>query len=186
TSGSCWLYERSPSRMAAANSRSRVEKWRNTVRRLTSAAAATSSTVADRPRRASTSRAAPVMRVRATSRCSSASDRTSDIARDIARLVTHQCHNVPCVCHAAGGAARRGPMALELWTTGIAHANHAPRAAARAEAAGWDGMVVVDSQNLSGDTFVALALAARETTKLRLGTGVTNPATRHPAACAAG
>lgn len=77
-------------------------------------------------------------------------------------------------------------MALELWTTGIAHANHAPRAAARAEAAGWDGITVVDSQNLSGDTFVALALAAKETTNLLLGTGVTNPATRHPAACAAG
>ena len=77
-------------------------------------------------------------------------------------------------------------MALELWTTGIAHASHAPRAAARAEAAGWDGMVVVDSQNLSGDTFVALALAGRETSNLQLGTGVTNPATRHPAACAAG
>ena len=43
-------------------------------------------------------------------------------------------------------------MTVELWTTGIAHADWAPRAAARAEAAGWDGMVVVDSQNLSGTT----------------------------------
>ena len=68
----------------------------------------------------------------------------------------------------------------EVWTTGIAHVAFAPRMAARAEAAGWDGMVVVDSQNLSGDPFVALALAARETSTLRLGTGVTNPATRHP------
>ncbi len=76
-------------------------------------------------------------------------------------------------------------MAVEVWTTGIAHVSYAPRAAARAEAAGWDGMVVVDSQNLSGDPFVALALAARETSRLRLGTGVTNPATRHPAAAAA-
>jgi len=76
-------------------------------------------------------------------------------------------------------------MALEVWTTGIAHVAIAPRAAARAEAAGWDGMLVVDSQNLSGDPFVALALAARDTTTLRLGTGVTNPATRHPAATAA-
>jgi 5,10-methylenetetrahydromethanopterin reductase len=76
-------------------------------------------------------------------------------------------------------------MALEVWTTGIAHVAIAPRAAARAEAAGWDGMLVVDSQNLSGDPFVALPLAARETTTLRLGTGVTNPATRHPAATAA-
>lgn len=74
---------------------------------------------------------------------------------------------------------------LEMWTTGIAHVDIAPRVAARAEAAGWDGMVVVDSQNLSGDPFVALALAARETSHLLLGTGVTNPVTRHPAAAAA-
>src|SRR5204863_9719097 len=76
-------------------------------------------------------------------------------------------------------------MGPEIWTTGIAHVQVAPRAAARAEAAGFDGMVVVDSQNLSGDPYVALALAAKETTGLRLGTGVTNPATRHPAATAA-
>ena len=42
-------------------------------------------------------------------------------------------------------------MAVEMWTTGIAHVAYAPRAAVRAEEAGWDGMVVVDSQNLSGD-----------------------------------
>src|SRR5688572_23353934 len=77
-------------------------------------------------------------------------------------------------------------MGVEFWTVGIAHASIAPRAAVRAEAAGWDGMYVVDSQNLSGDPFVALALAARETTQLRLGTGVSNPSTRHPAAAAAG
>jgi 5,10-methylenetetrahydromethanopterin reductase len=74
---------------------------------------------------------------------------------------------------------------VEYWTMGISHVAVAPRAAARAEAHGWDGMLVVDSQNLSGDPFVALALAARETSTLHLGTGVTNPATRHPAATAA-
>ena len=76
-------------------------------------------------------------------------------------------------------------MALEIWTVGISHVAVAPRAAARAEAQGFDGMVVVDSQNLAGDPFVGLALAARETSTLHLGTGVTNPATRHPAAAAA-
>lgn len=76
-------------------------------------------------------------------------------------------------------------MGVEFWSTGIAHAAVVPRVAARAEAAGWDGLYVVDSQNLSGDPFVALTLAARETTHLRLGTGVSNPATRHPAAAAA-
>lgn len=74
---------------------------------------------------------------------------------------------------------------MEVWTTGIAHVDLAPRAAARAEADGFDGMLVVDSQNLAGDPFVGLALAARETQRLKLGTGVTNPTTRHPAAAAA-
>ena len=76
-------------------------------------------------------------------------------------------------------------MPIQIWTTGIAHAQVAPRAAQRAEAAGWDGMVVVDSQNLSGDPYVALTLAAGVTTTLKLGTGVTNTSTRHPAATAA-
>jgi 5,10-methylenetetrahydromethanopterin reductase len=74
---------------------------------------------------------------------------------------------------------------VEAWTVGLSHPSFAPRAGARAEAQGWDGIVLVDSQNLSGDTFVGLALAARETSTLKLGTGVTNPATRHPAATAA-
>jgi 5,10-methylenetetrahydromethanopterin reductase len=67
---------------------------------------------------------------------------------------------------------------------GAAHPGVAARTAVWAEEAGWDGMLVVDSQNLSGDPFVALAMAARETSRLGLGTGVTNPATRHPAAAA--
>src|SRR4051794_35524171 len=45
-------------------------------------------------------------------------------------------------------------------------------------------MLVVDSQNLSGDPYVALALAATTTTRLGLGTGVTNSVTRHAAATA--
>lgn len=68
---------------------------------------------------------------------------------------------------------------------GVAAAQVAARVAARAEAAGWDGMLVVDSQNLAGDPYVGLTLAAGATERLRLGPGVTNPATRHPAATAA-
>lgn len=45
---------------------------------------------------------------------------------------------------------------------------------------------MVDSQNLSGDPYIALAAAAGATTAIGLGTGVTNPFTRHAAvtACA--
>jgi 5,10-methylenetetrahydromethanopterin reductase len=73
----------------------------------------------------------------------------------------------------------------EVWTTGIAWPGVIERAARAAESAGFDGMAVVDSQNLAGDPYVGLALAARETERLRLGTAVTNPVTRHPAATAA-
>jgi len=76
-------------------------------------------------------------------------------------------------------------MNTEFWTQGLSHPGVAARTAVRAEAGGWDGMFVVDSQNLAGDPFVGLTLAARETSTLLLGTGVSNPATRHPAAAAA-
>jgi 5,10-methylenetetrahydromethanopterin reductase len=72
----------------------------------------------------------------------------------------------------------------EIWTLGVAAPRGAAQAAARAEAAGFAGWLVVDSQNLSGDPYVALALAAGATTRLGLGTGVTNPFTRHAAATA--
>ena len=56
--------------------------------------------------------------------------------------------------------------------------------AERAEAAGWDGVAFTDSQNLIGDPFVAAALGAKVTERLRFATGVTNVATRDPAALA--
>jgi 5,10-methylenetetrahydromethanopterin reductase len=73
---------------------------------------------------------------------------------------------------------------VQLWMTTVASARGAARTAQEIEAAGWDGMLVVDSQNLSGDPYVALALAATATTRLGLGTGVTNSVTRHAAATA--
>jgi len=73
----------------------------------------------------------------------------------------------------------------ELWTTGIPIPGLAARLARRAEDQGWDGMVLPDSQNLAGDPYVGLAMAAHATSRLRLGTGVTNPYTRHPAVTAA-
>jgi 5,10-methylenetetrahydromethanopterin reductase len=79
----------------------------------------------------------------------------------------------------------QAPPTIEMWTIGVAAPQVAARTAARAEAAGWDGMLVVDSQNLAGDPYVGLTLAAAATERLRLGPGVTNPATRHPAATAA-
>src|SRR5262249_10026227 len=68
-----------------------------------------------------------------------------------------------------------------VWTTGIAWPGVVERAAGRAEAAGFDGLAVVDSQNLAGDPWVGLALAARGSARIRLGTAGANPVTRHPA-----
>ena len=73
---------------------------------------------------------------------------------------------------------------MEYWTLTVASPRGSADFAARAEAAGWHGMLVVDSQNLSGDPYVALAMAATTTTTLGLGTGVTNHVTRHPAVTA--
>jgi len=74
---------------------------------------------------------------------------------------------------------------MQLWNTNVAPARGALRLAREIEEAGWDGLLVVDSQNLSGDPYVALALAATVTKTLGLGTGVTNSVTREAAVTAA-
>lgn len=73
---------------------------------------------------------------------------------------------------------------LDLYALTIAAPRRAGDFAERAERAGWAGMAVVDSQNLSGDAYVALTAAALRTQKLGLATAVTNPVTRHPAVTA--
>ncbi len=74
---------------------------------------------------------------------------------------------------------------MELWGTATSAPRGITKAAAEAEAGGWTGLSVVDSQNLSGDVFVALAMAATATRHLKLQTGVTNPITRTAANLAA-
>ena len=49
---------------------------------------------------------------------------------------------------------------------------------------GYDGIVFSDSQNLDADCYIALAQAAQATSKIELGTGVTNSFTRHAAVTA--
>jgi 5,10-methylenetetrahydromethanopterin reductase len=75
---------------------------------------------------------------------------------------------------------------VEIWTNSAGLPSAVARRAETAERAGYDGVTTVDSQNLSGDCYIALALAATGTSRIKLGTGVTNPFTRHPAvtACA--
>jgi 5,10-methylenetetrahydromethanopterin reductase len=73
---------------------------------------------------------------------------------------------------------------MELWAMRLPEIGTVVAQAERAEAAGWDGITLTDSQNLIGDPFVAVAIAAAATERLRFGTGVTNAYTRHPAALA--
>ena len=75
-------------------------------------------------------------------------------------------------------------MSLDLFTMSIPLTGFAEPFAERAERDGWDGITYTDSQNLIGDPFIAMALGARVTERLQFMTGVTNPATRHPAALA--
>jgi 5,10-methylenetetrahydromethanopterin reductase len=75
-------------------------------------------------------------------------------------------------------------MSLDLFTMSIPLTGFAEPFAERAERDGWDGITYTDSQNLIGDPFIAMAIGARVTDRLQFMTGVTNPATRHPAALA--
>ena len=84
----------------------------------------------------------------------------------------------------AAGVSSGADREMELWTAGVGLPGLGVRQARRAEEQGWDGIGLVDSQNLAGDPYVELGLAAAATTTLRLATAVTNPLTRHPAAAA--
>ena len=48
-----------------------------------------------------------------------------------------------------------------------------------AEDSGFDAAWVIDSQIAMKDSYVTLAVAARETSRIKLGPGVTNMVTRH-------
>jgi 5,10-methylenetetrahydromethanopterin reductase len=73
---------------------------------------------------------------------------------------------------------------MEVWLHAFAHAGRTADAARQAEVDGYTGMMLADSQNLTAEVWVELALAALATERLRLGPGVTNPTTRHPAVTA--
>ncbi|MEU1984478.1 LLM class flavin-dependent oxidoreductase [Nocardia sp. NPDC019395] len=74
----------------------------------------------------------------------------------------------------------------EFWTNFTAtDPRQAPAQAAKFEADGWDGAVMVDSQCMFPEAWVYLTLCAQATSRIKLATGVTNPITRHPSVTAA-
>ncbi len=73
---------------------------------------------------------------------------------------------------------------VEVWTLALVNAGSIEQIARVAEALGFDGLGFADTQNLAGDPYAALGIAARVTQHLRLSTRVTNPLTRHAAVTA--
>jgi 5,10-methylenetetrahydromethanopterin reductase len=73
---------------------------------------------------------------------------------------------------------------MKFWTMVNGFPGKTGKRAAIAEEHGWDGILVPDSQNLTGDPYMNLGVAAHVTDKLLLKTGVTNSHTRHPAVTA--
>lgn len=73
----------------------------------------------------------------------------------------------------------------EIWTSSWnAAVAEIEQQAHQAEDAGFDGLFFTDSQNLWLECWVALTVAAKATSRLKVGTAVTNPITRHPAVTA--
>ena len=88
-------------------------------------------------------------------------------------------------------------MSVEFWTMGggiptrvapgtsfVVGTVDGVQMAVQAEELGYDGIVWVDSQNLVADCYISMALAAHATSRIQLGTGVTNSYTRHAAVTA--
>src|SRR3982074_3429681 len=73
---------------------------------------------------------------------------------------------------------------VEFWLGTFPIPGRIAEIATLAERDGWDGLAFTDSQNLGGDTFAALGIAAQCTDQITLATGATNPVTRHPAVIA--
>jgi 5,10-methylenetetrahydromethanopterin reductase len=77
-------------------------------------------------------------------------------------------------------------MSIEIWLHGFPIPHRTVELAMQAERWGFDGLLLLaDSENLVGDPYVELTLAAQATERLLLGPAVTNPLTRHPAVTAA-
>ncbi|HYL58525.1 MAG TPA: LLM class flavin-dependent oxidoreductase [Candidatus Acidoferrales bacterium] len=73
---------------------------------------------------------------------------------------------------------------LEIWMITFPIPGVFAQLARTVEESGFDGIGIVDTQNLAADPYSELCLAARATKHLKLRTAVTNPVTRHPAVTA--
>jgi len=72
----------------------------------------------------------------------------------------------------------------EIWMLTFAIPGAFAPMARMVEESGFDGIGIVDTQNMAADPYSELCLAAHATKNLKLRTAVTNPVTRHPAVTA--
>ena len=72
----------------------------------------------------------------------------------------------------------------EIWMIAFPMAGAFAQMARMVEESGFDGLGIVDTQNLAADPYAELCVAAHVTKRLKLRTAVTNPVTRHPAVTA--
>lgn len=68
---------------------------------------------------------------------------------------------------------------IEFWVNTFVEPAAAAETARRIEQAGFDGVSLVDNQAVAADPFVLLGVMGTATSALRLGTGTSNPVTRH-------
>ena len=74
---------------------------------------------------------------------------------------------------------------MDIWLHGFPTVGFTRNWAALAEAQGFAGVLLADSETLVADPYVELAIASTVTHRIGLGVAVTNPVTRHPAVTAA-
>lgn len=65
-----------------------------------------------------------------------------------------------------------------FWTPALGLSRDFVRRAVTAEEQGWDGVLALESPKATPDPFIDMALAARETSRIRFGTGVAIPVPR--------
>jgi len=70
-------------------------------------------------------------------------------------------------------------MQIDLRVPPCAPVNEVAKFIGQCEAAGFDGVGILDSQMLERDVFVSMAVAAQSTSKIRIASAVLNPVTRH-------
>ncbi len=138
-----------------------------------------------RPAPLSSARGAPCCRTRVSA--ASGDGRAPRLRRARAGGRSRLPPRCPSPAAHAGGVAAAGARrsaAMELWMHAFALPGRVADAARQAEEWGFTGLLVADSQNLTADVWVELALAGAVTSTLALGPGVTNPITRHIAVTA--